>query len=104
MATRTITRDLIVTITGPGWQYAQARMLTDNAGNAAIFVAKQPPVRVLKLTDGSKVNPGHGTLALAEDGGDVRYRRRGSSCSWPIAKCNVSTEGLAVLWPVEDVV
>lgn len=97
--TRTITRDLIVSITGPGWNYSQARMLTDSNGNVALFAGRTvgPPVQTFTLAS-ANVPPTHGALDLADDGGRVQYRRRGASCSWKLAKCNCTTDTLAKQW------
>lgn len=101
---RSIVTDLIVTASGPGWRLPQARMLVDSGGNVALFTPPKggPPARTFTTTQ--KVSPSRGTFTT-DTGDTVSYRRRGSSCSWPYAKCRIGTQALAAMWPeTEDLI
>lgn len=92
----TITRDIIATVTGPGWNYGIARILIDDQGNAAVFVppAVNGPVQTFAV---AQTLPSRGT-GLTEDGGQVTWRRRGSGCSFKLAKCHMTTSQLSPHW------
>lgn len=95
-----ITRDLIATVTGPGWSYGLARVLIDDSTNmAAVFVPPgSAPVQTFSVTQAT-VQGGTGTVTLADGSiGKVVFRRRGAGCSFALAKCQVSTLILSQRW------
>lgn len=92
-----VTHDLIAAVTGPGWKYGLSRILIDANGTGAVFIAgSQMPFAsfTVKTTSTSK---GSGTIS-GPDGGEVTWRRRGSSCQYKLAKCKVSTETMKSWW------
>lgn len=91
--TRQITHDIIARITHPEWAEKKARLLIADTGEAAVFTSKAAPVRTFTFED---LNVNKGVIFL-EGGGEVRFRRVGSSCSWALAKCQVKS--LASFWP-----
>lgn len=91
---RTITRDIIGSISGPGWRYQKARILIDPDGNGAVFVpGNNGPVQTFTVGDVQSMR-GTGT----QDGSPVTWRRTGSGCSWQYAKCRVNEHALAAQW------
>lgn len=101
----TIVRDIIANVIGPGWSFGLARVLIDSDGNAAVFVPPgNEPVQTFKVVVGTDAQ-GTGTDA---NGKQVTYRRRSSSCSFALAKCNTKTSVLTKRWdavtvPVQSV-
>lgn len=90
-----IKRDIVATIQGPGWSYGMSRVLIDKDGLAAVFVtADGPPAQTFTVVED---RPGGG-VGKTDDGGVVKYRRRGSSCSYKLAKCQTSTKTLVGRW------
>lgn len=90
-----ITHDLIAAVQGPGWKYGLSRILVDDQGNGAVFIAgSQEPFA--SFTAG-KIMTARGTGTLA-DGGEITWRRRGSSCQYKLAKCKVSTKTMSQWW------
>lgn len=89
-----VTHDLIAAVVGPGWKYGLSRILIDEEGNGAVFVAgSQEPfaeftVKNVQTSKGSGFN---------EDG-EITWRRRGSSCQYKLAKCKVSTATMTSWW------
>lgn len=93
---RTITRDVIAQVSGPGWNYGLARILIDDSGTAAVFVPPATNGPVYTFTT-NLTQPGRGT-GITEDGGQVSWRRRGSGCGFKLANCQISREELAEYW------
>lgn len=90
-----ITHDLIAAVNGPGWKYGLSRILIDDEGNGVVFIAGSQ-VPFATFTAGVvSTSRGSGTTA---DGGEITWRRRGSSCQYKLAKCKVSTETMASWW------
>lgn len=90
-----VTHDIIAAVTGPGWKYGLSRILIDSDGNGAVFIAgSQEPFASFTVV-GVSTSRGTGTTA---DGGEVTWRRRGSSCQYKLAKCKVSTETMKSWW------
>lgn len=90
-----VTHDLIAAVSGPSWKYGLSRILIDDQGNGVVFIAgSQEPYTsfTVKTTSTSR---GTGTLA---DGGEITWRRRGSSCQYKLAKCKVSTATISGWW------
>lgn len=88
-------RDMVATVSGPGFNYGLARVLTDTEGNGVVFVPPaQVPVQAFKV---QSINAAAGTGVL-EDGGLIKFRRRGASCSYALAQCNTKTETLMLRW------
>lgn len=82
----------------------QARLLVDDAGNAAIFTAPEnlgDPVGGPIVT-GRMVGQFRMRGEIDTPDGVVKVQRRGSSCSWAFAKCRVKTAELVALWPKPD--
>jgi len=95
---RNITHDIVASISGEDISYPKARILIDDKGNAAVFSEPgQPPSREFHITEESPMRAQKVTLET--DIGRVVYRRRGSACSWALAKCRVPTKLLAGRWP-----
>lgn len=94
---RRITHDTVAVIQGEDFKYVKARLLFDSEGNAAVFVDKSGPDRVFHVEDKSRMVGQRVTLQT--DIGQVKYRRTGSGCSWPMARCRVATKQLAAKWP-----
>lgn len=89
-----VTRDLIAAVAGPGWKFGLSRILIDDAGNGAVFIAgSQEPHATFTVTSVS-TSKGRGETA----DGEVTWRRRGSSCQYKLAKCKVSTETMKSWW------
>lgn len=89
-----LTHDLIASVTGPGWKYGLSRILIDEDGNGAVFIAgSESPfaeftVRNVQTSKGAGYN----------DDGEITWRRRGSSCQYKLAKCKVSTATMTSWW------
>lgn len=92
-----ITRDIIVTANGPGWSYGLARLLVAADGTASLWLPPgDAPVQTFRADMGTLNGvSGRGTTS---DGGQVTFRRRGSGCSWALAKCRVATATLQQRW------
>ena len=89
-----VKHDLIASVTGPGWRYGLSRILIDEKDRGAVFVAgSQEPIAVFEVTSLS-TSRGTGTT----DGGEVTWRRRGSSCQYKLAKCKVTTATMTSWW------
>lgn len=89
-----IKHDLIASVIGPGWKYGISRILIDENDNGVVFVAgSEVPVAEFTVKTFS-TSRGTGTT----DGGEITWRRRGSSCQYKLAKCKVSTATMAVWW------
>lgn len=90
-----IRRDMVATIQGPGWSYGMCRVLIAEDGQAAVFVPPgDKPVQTFTVVTES---PAGGT-GTTEDGNAVKFRRRGASCSYRLAKCNTPTSTLSARW------
>lgn len=97
-----IIADVIASVSGPDFNHPKARLLFDEeSGDVAVFVlpGKEPAFFFKYTTPAAGVRvsamQGSGTL---EDGGQVSWRRVGSSCSFKLAKCQVSTQALTSRW------
>lgn len=90
----TVTHDLIAAIQGPGWKFGLSRILIDDQGNGAVFIAGSEEPYV-EFTD-AKIATARGTATV--EGGEIQWRRRGSSCQYKLAKCKVSTATLEEWW------
>lgn len=89
-----VTHDLIAAVQGPGWKYGLSRILIDDAGNGAVFIAgSQKPFASFTVTQ-TQTSRGSGMTA----DGEVTWRRRGSSCQYKLAKCKVSTATMTSWW------
>lgn len=92
-----VTRDLIVSVNGPGWNYGLARLLVDADGRASLWLPPgDAPVAEFNM-DVNRTSAVAGS-GMTDDGGAVSWRRRGSGCSWALAKCKVATATLAARW------
>lgn len=90
-----VTHDIIAAVTGPGWKYGLSRVLIDSGGNGAVWIAGSEEPFASFTVVGVSTSRGTGTTA---DGGEVTWRRRGSSCQYKLAKCKVSTETMKSWW------
>lgn len=89
-----VTHDIIAAVNGPGWKYALSRILIDEDGNGAVFIAgSQVPFTSFTV---SSVNTSRGVGTNAD--GEITWRRRGSSCQYKLAKCKVSTATMQHWW------
>ena len=89
-----ITHDIIAAVSGPGWKYGLSRILIDDAGNGAVFIAgSQKPFAEFQVT---MVNASRGTGQNSD--GEITWRRRGSSCQYKLAKCRVNTATITEWW------
>lgn len=92
-----IISDVIASVRGPGFNYPLARLLFEESGTVAVFA---PPGK--EPTHVFIADPGHlpsirGTGQMPE-GGVVSWQRRGASCTFKLAKCNVKTTTLVSRW------
>lgn len=104
--THQIIVDTIVRATGPGWTLAKARLLIDNAGNAALFTPPKgsAPVQVF-TADAAPRQALRGTGVQVLSNGDeaaVTYQRVGTSCAYALAKCNTKSPTLVQAWDAYD--
>ncbi len=90
----TISHDLIAAVTGPGWKYGLSRILINEAGEGAVFIAGSHEPFVEFTAGTVTASRGSGTT----DAGEITWRRRGSSCGYKLAKCKVSTATMELWW------
>lgn len=89
-----ITHDLIAAVVGPEWKYGLSRILIDDTGRGAVFIAgSEKPITEFTV---SHITTSRGTGT--NDDGEITWRRRGSSCQYKLAKCKVSTEMMTSWW------
>lgn len=89
-----VTHDIIAAVTGPGWKYGLSRIIIDDEGNGAVFIAgSQRPFAEFTAVN---VSTSRGTGTTVD--GEVAWRRRGSSCQYKLAKCKVKTATMAQWW------
>lgn len=90
-----VKHDVIAAVTGPGWKYGLSRILIDTEGNGVVFIAgSEVPFATFTATE-VQTSRGKGQTS---DGGEIFWRRRGSSCQYKLAKCKVSTETMRSWW------
>lgn len=92
---RAIAHDMIVKITGPGWEFSPARILVADDGTAAMFL---PPGNAPEKILTDVVLTRTGGSALGPQGGKVTFTRRAAGCWFKLAKCQISTKQLATRW------
>ena len=90
-----VTHDLIAAVTGPGWKYGLSRILMNDEGQGVVFIAGSDGPYAFFTVQNSSTSRGAG---FTEDGGEIKWRRRGSSCQYKLAKCKVSTEQMTQRW------
>jgi len=89
-----VTHDLIAAVTGPGWKFGLSRILINDEDEGVVFIAgSQEPFAAFAV---QHITTGRGTGVSEE--GDIKWRRRGSSCQYKLAKCKVSTETMTQWW------
>ena len=89
-----VKHDLIASVSGPGWKYGLSRVLIDSEDRGVVFVAgSEVPIAEFEVNTLS-TSRGTGTT----EGGEVTWRRRGSSCQYKLAKCKVSTATMTSWW------
>lgn len=85
----TIVSDQIMAIGG----HRKARVLVRDDQRMAVFVSPTDgPVETYVLAERTR------THFVTADGTQIRFRPVGSSCSWPLARCRITTEKLAATW------
>ena len=89
-----ITHDLIAAVTGPGWKYGLSRILINDEGQGAVFIAGSQEPFTLFTVQNSQTSRGAGF----NDDGEITWRRRGSSCQYKLAKCKVATSTISGWW------
>lgn len=87
-----IVSDRVLAMSGPGWSYPKARVLVNDDNTAAVFTTVGPPTRLISFTSTT------GRSFTTSDGATIRVRPVGSSCTWPLAKCQRSTQKMVALW------
>lgn len=98
---RTIVRDTIASVKGPGVSIRQCRILFDSDGNAAVFVPSQTEPIMEFIYDPAKTsNRTLGGTGTTIDGIPIAWSKRGANCSFKLAKCHMKTGPLAERWPV----
>ncbi|MDQ3222268.1 MAG: hypothetical protein M3Q75_02150 [Gemmatimonadota bacterium] len=90
-----VTHDLIAAVNGPGWKFGLSRILIDSEGNGAVFIAGSQEPHASFTVKTVSTSKGTGTT---EDGGEITWRRRGSSCQYKLAKCKVNTATMTQWW------
>lgn len=91
-----IIADVIATVSGPDFNYPLSRLLFAEDGRVAVFVlpGREP-------SHFFTANPGHRPSIQGTgftDAGPVSWQRKGSSCSYKLAKCQVNTARLTERW------
>jgi hypothetical protein len=89
-----VTHDLIAAVVGPGWKYGLSRILINDEGHGAVFIAGSDEPFAEFTVQNVSTSRGAGHNA----DGDITWRRRGSSCQYKLAKCKVSTETMTQRW------
>lgn len=89
-----ITHDIIASVSGPGWKYGLSRILVDEDGNGAVFIAGSEELFAFFTVNTLSTSRGTGE----NEDGEIMWRRRGSSCQFKLAKCKISTETMASWW------
>lgn len=90
-----IVHDIVAAVSGPGWKYGLSRILVNEDNEGAVFIAGSETPLVEFTVEGVSTSRGTG---LTADGGEVTWRRRGSSCQYKLAKCKVNTETMTSWW------
>ena len=90
-----LTHDIIAAVVGPGWKYGLSRILVNEDGEGAVFVAGSEKPHAEFTVSGVSTSRGTGHTA---DGGEITWRRRGSSCQYKLAKCKINTETMTSWW------
>jgi hypothetical protein len=89
-----VTHDIIAAVIGPGWKYGLSRILLNDQGLGVVFIAgSQEPFASFAVKN-SSTSRGTGVT----EGGEITWRRRGSSCQYKLAKCKVSTDTMTEWW------
>lgn len=92
-----ITNDIIAAVSGPGWKYGLSRILINADNVGVVFIAgSEKPLTEFEVTSIS-TSRGTGVIEGA-DGGEVTWRRRGSSCQYKLAKCKINTATMTEMW------
>ena len=89
-----VTHDLIAAVSGPGWKFGLSRILLNDQGMGVVFIAGSTVPYASFTVKNSSTSRGVGVT----EGGDVTWRRRGSSCQYKLAKCKVSTATMTSWW------
>lgn len=90
-----VTHDPIAAVAAPGWKYGLSRILINDEGRGVVFIAGSQEPFAHFTVQNSSTSRGAGIL---DSGGEVTWRRRGSSCQYKLAKCKVSSETMQSWW------
>ena len=90
-----VTHDIIAAVVAPDWKYGLSRILVNSENRGVVFiVGSDAPLVEFTVTQLS-TSRGSGTL---DDGGQITWRRRGSSCQYKLAKCKINTATMTERW------
>ena len=87
-----IVSDRIMSLSSPTWSARKARVLISDDDRVAVFTTLSSPARTFRVTSRTPHS------MTTDDGEVIRSRPVGSSCSWPLAKCRVTTSQLEARW------
>ena len=90
-----VTHDVIAAVQGPGWKFGLSRILINDEGDGVVFIAGSEEPHTYFRVQNASTSRGAG---VTSDGGEITWRRRGSSCQYKLAKCKVSTETMKSWW------
>lgn len=95
-----VTHDIIAAVVAPDWKYGLSRILVNSENRGVVFiVGSDAPLVEFTVTQLS-TSRGSGTL---DDGGQITWRRRGSSCQYKLAKCKINTATMTERWVAAQV-
>ena len=90
-----VTHDIIAAVVAPDWKYGLSRILVNSENRGVVFiVGSDAPLVEFTVTQLS-TSRGSGTL---DNGGQITWRRRGSSCQYKLAKCKINTATMTERW------
>lgn len=90
-----VIHDIIAAVVSPGWKYGLSRILVNSDNRGAVFiVGEDAPLAEFTVT-GVATSRGSGEL---DGGGEITWRRRGSSCQYKLAKCKINTATMTERW------
>lgn len=90
-----VTHDIIAAVSGPGWKFGLSRILVNEDNEGVVFVAGSELPHASFKVETISTSKGKGVTA---DGGELSWRRRGSSCQYKLAKCKINTSTMTEWW------
>lgn len=98
--TRQIVVDEVASILSPTGNLPQTRLLIDSDGNAAVFVVGQqaPVLKFVATADSLRSRNKFRGQGVLPDGQVLSWRKRGSSCQYQLAKCQIKAAQLESRW------